>query len=266
MRSAQRTARSDGIPLSIPRAARDCHPGLLLRHGKAPPGRRTECVVACVGVSRRGGRPDRDDNAPTGDCPVVTCSCLSVCLSVCPTVRVLTPMQVTLRYGLTLLARVVYEVDILGFTERTRGEPLFHHLHFLITPSSSDQRGGNPGRTPAHTQPGYSSSTRSYLSKRLGDRPLRPLLSPSLPSTGRAPRMPLQYSGVANDHAGPAGSGASWYERAPGAELVRGRTWVATVRGTYPTPEAGTRTPYVQYVGPWGQAALRVRYVPNAGG
>ena len=44
------------------------------------------------------------------------------------------------------------------------------------------------------------------------------------------------------------------------------RTWGATVRGTYPTPEAGTRTPYVQYVGPWGQAALRLRYVPNAGG
>ena len=42
--------------------------------------------------------------------------------------------------------------------------------------------------------------------------------------------------------------------------------WVATVRGTYPTPEAGTRTQYVLYVGPWGQAALRLRYVPNAGG
>ena len=40
-------------------------------------------------------------------------------------------------------------------------------------------------------------------------------------------------------------------------------TWGATVRGTYPTPEAGTRT---QYVGPWGQAALRLRYVHNAGG
>ena len=25
-------------------------------------------------------------------------------------------------------------------------------------------------------------------------------------------------------------------------------------------------TPYVQYAGPWGQAALRLRYVPNAGG
>jgi hypothetical protein len=42
--------------------------------------------------------------------------------------------------------------------------------------------------------------------------------------------------------------------------------WGATVRGTYPTPEAGTRTPYVQYVGPWGQAALCARHVPNAGG
>ena len=26
--------------------------------------------------------------------------------------------------------------------------------------------------------------------------------------------------------------------------------WVATVRGTYPTPEAGTRSQYVLYVGP----------------
>ena len=42
-------------------------------------------------------------------------------------------------------------------------------------------------------------------------------------------------------------------------------TWGATVRGTYPTPEAGTRTQYVLYVGPWGQAALRLRYVPNGG-
>ena len=40
----------------------------------------------------------------------------------------------------------------------------------------------------------------------------------------------------------------------------------ATVRGTYRTVEAGTRTQYVQYVGPWEQAALRVRCVPNAGG
>ena len=42
--------------------------------------------------------------------------------------------------------------------------------------------------------------------------------------------------------------------------------WGATVRGTYSTPEAGTRTQYVLYVGPWGQAALRLRYVHNAGG
>ena len=42
--------------------------------------------------------------------------------------------------------------------------------------------------------------------------------------------------------------------------------WGATVRGKYRTPEAGTRTPYVQYVGPWGQAALRLRYVHYAGG
>ena len=37
------------------------------------------------------------------------------------------------------------------------------------------------------------------------------------------------------------------------------------MRGTYGTPEAGTRTQYVQYVGPWGQAALRLRYVANGG-
>ena len=37
-------------------------------------------------------------------------------------------------------------------------------------------------------------------------------------------------------------------------------------RGAYRTAEAGTRNQYVQYVGPWAQAALRVRYVPNAGG
>ena len=43
-------------------------------------------------------------------------------------------------------------------------------------------------------------------------------------------------------------------------------TWGATVRGTYGTPVAGTRTQHVQYVGPWGQAALCLRYVPNAGG
>ena len=43
--------------------------------------------------------------------------------------------------------------------------------------------------------------------------------------------------------------------------------WGATVRGTYGTPEAGTRTQYVQCVMPGGQAALRLRYmyVPNAG-
>ena len=43
-------------------------------------------------------------------------------------------------------------------------------------------------------------------------------------------------------------------------------TWGATVRGTYGTPVAGTRTRCVQYAGPWGQAALRLRYVPSAGG
>ena len=44
------------------------------------------------------------------------------------------------------------------------------------------------------------------------------------------------------------------------------KAWGATVRGSYPTPEAGTRTQYVLYVGPWGQAALRLRYIHNAGG
>ena len=66
----------------------------------------------------------------------------------------------------------------------------------------------------------------------------------------------------------PLGGTAAAAAAAAGAPKGRvyASTWVATVRGTYPTPEAGTRTPYVQYVGPWGQAALCVRYVPNAGG
>ena len=42
--------------------------------------------------------------------------------------------------------------------------------------------------------------------------------------------------------------------------------WAVTARGTYRTPAAGTRAQHVQCVGPWGQAALCVRYVPNAGG
>ena len=54
-------------------------------------------------------------------------------------------------------------------------------------------------------------------------------------------------------------------------------TWGATVPGTYPTPEAGTCTPYVHYVGPGGkppcasgtyptrEAGTRSRYVPNGG-
>ena len=41
--------------------------------------------------------------------------------------------------------------------------------------------------------------------------------------------------------------------------------WGDAVRGTYATPEAGTRTRYVQYAGPWGQAALGLRYVPHGG-
>ena len=52
----------------------------------------------------------------------------------------------------------------------------------------------------------------------------------------------------------------------PGTAATLASAWVATVPGTYPTPEAGTRTQYVLYVGPWGQAALRLRYVHNAGG
>ena len=46
----------------------------------------------------------------------------------------------------------------------------------------------------------------------------------------------------------------------------RSSAWGATVRGTYRTPKAGTRTQYVLLVGPWGQGALRLRYVPDAGG
>ena len=37
----------------------------------------------------------------------------------------------------------------------------------------------------------------------------------------------------------------------PLAQLVEGATWVATVRCTYPTPEAGTRTQYVPNAGGW---------------
>ena len=48
--------------------------------------------------------------------------------------------------------------------------------------------------------------------------------------------------------------------------MTQSTTWVATVRGAYGTAEAGTRAQYVQYAGPWVQAALRLRYVPDAGG
>ena len=53
--------------------------------------------------------------------------------------------------------------------------------------------------------------------------------------------------------------------------------WGATARGTYGTPEAGTCTPYVQYVGPGGrppcasgtyptrEAGTRSPHVPNGG-
>ena len=48
--------------------------------------------------------------------------------------------------------------------------------------------------------------------------------------------------------------------------LLTYEAWGATVRGTYGTAEAGTRTQCVQYARPWAQAALRLQYVPNAGG
>ena len=59
-------------------------------------------------------------------------------------------------------------------------------------------------------------------------------------------------------------------------QYARG-TWGATVPGTYPTPEAGTCTQYVLYVGPGGkppcasgtyptrEAGTRSLYVPNGG-
>ena len=59
-------------------------------------------------------------------------------------------------------------------------------------------------------------------------------------------------------------------------QYARG-TWGATVPGTYPTPEAGTCTPYVQNVGPGvkpacasgtypsREAGTRSLYVPNGG-
>ena len=59
-------------------------------------------------------------------------------------------------------------------------------------------------------------------------------------------------------------------------QYARG-TWGATVPGTYPTPEAGTCTQYVQCVVPGGkppcasgtyptrEAGTRSRYVPNRG-
>ena len=60
-----------------------------------------------------------------------------------------------------------------------------------------------------------------------------------------------------------------------GSSLKSVATWVATVRCTYPTPGAGTCTPYVKYVGPGGkppcasgtyptrEAGTRGLYVPN---
>ena len=42
--------------------------------------------------------------------------------------------------------------------------------------------------------------------------------------------------------------------------------WGATVRGTYRTPDVGYAYVPSMYAGPWGQAALRLQYVSNAGG
>ena len=61
-------------------------------------------------------------------------------------------------------------------------------------------------------------------------------------------------------------SASSTLAQTPGAAFSSVRTWGGAARSKYGTPVAGTRTQYVQYAGPWGQAALRLRYVPNAGG
>ena len=44
------------------------------------------------------------------------------------------------------------------------------------------------------------------------------------------------------------------------------RTPKAFARTQYVLSTYPVRTQYVLYVGPWGQAALRLRYVPSAGG
>ena len=78
----------------------------------------------------------------------------------------------------------------------------------------------------------------------------------------------VQQTGMAPDHR-PLEQARLRLRVAPREACAASRracTWGATVRCTYQTPKAGTRTQYVLYVGPWGQAALCVRYVPNAGG
>ena len=92
-------------------------------------------------------------------------------------------------------------------------------------------------------------------------------------------------AGGSNPPRGARGAGRRW--AAPGAAASRGRCpgstggrcaqasrragrWrpgvITRERGAYRTAEAGTRNQYVQYVGPWAQAALRLLYVHNAGG
>ena len=87
-------------------------------------------------------------------------------------------------------------------------------------------------------------------------------------------------AGGSNPPRGARGAGRRW--AAPGAAASRGRCpgstggrcaqasrragrWrpgvITRERGAYRTAEAGTRNQYVQYVGPWAQAALRLRFL-----
>ena len=78
----------------------------------------------------------------------------------------------------------------------------------------------------------------------------------------------MQISSVRHRQA-PAALLYAEVERALGLDLdhgVLGPGVITTVRGTYGTAEAGKRSLYVQYAGPWGQAGLRLRYVAKAGG
>ena len=63
-----------------------------------------------------------------------------------------------------------------------------------------------------------------------------------------------------------ASRGSTWEQSTTRRQACLFSACVATVRGTYGTAKAGTRTQYVQYVGPWGREALRLQYVHNAGG